>query len=151
MFSIWQGLGCLSTASLFWAPDLHLWRMFLNFINIFCYTVYLNSCKFYFLDLEIICPNDTNVYSNHSDTVKNFSWSKPKVINRKNGTNFSVEVEPSWAVPPVDFNTTGSTVITYFARHKYGQTINCSFTITVLNETCEFGCWCIILFIFHLQ
>ncbi|XP_015764131.1 PREDICTED: netrin receptor UNC5C-like isoform X1 [Acropora digitifera] len=83
--------------------------------------------------LEIICPNDTNVFSNHSDTVKNFSWSKPKVINRKNGTNFSVEVEPSWAVPPVDFNTTGSTVITYFARHKYGQTINCSFTITVLN------------------
>lgn len=93
------------------------------------------ECQDICQDLEIICPNDTNAYSNHSDTVKNFSWSKPKVINRKNGTNFSVEVEPSWAVPPVDFNTTGSTVITYFARHKYGQTINCSFTITVLNET----------------
>ena len=95
----------------------------------------------FFLDLEIICPNDTKVIVNHLDTVlKNFSWSKPKVINRKNGTNFSVEVEPSWAVPPADFPSTGRTVITYFARHEYGKTINCSFTITVLNDTCEFGC-----------
>lgn len=95
-----------------------------------------NFILIFVLDLEIICPNDTKVVINRSVTVlKNFSWSKPKVINRKKGTKFSVEVKPSWAVPPVTFPTTQSTVITYFARHEYGQTINCSFTIKVMNDT----------------
>lgn len=94
------------------------------------------KCQDICQDLEIMCPNDTKVILNRSDTVwGNISWSQPVVINRKNGTKVVIDVKPSWAIPPVVLRTMKSTVITYIAKHEYGQTVNCSFNITLLNDT----------------
>ena len=104
----------------------------------------------FFSDLELICPSDIYVYVNRSDStaLKKVSWSEPQVINRKNGTKFSVEVSPSWAVPPVLVNTSKAVyVITYVVTHEFGQAARCSFNLSVSNISCEFShsLWCILM------
>lgn len=104
----------------------------------------------FFSDLEIICPSDINMYVNRSNNTpfKKVPWKEPQVINRKNGTKFSVEVSPTWAVPPVNVNTSEAVyVITYVVTHEFGQSARCSFNLTVSYISCEFShsFWCILI------
>ncbi len=103
----------------------------------YCTLILLNFS--FFLDVEITCPNHTNVYINRSDVAfKNVSWNKPLVHNKKNGTKFFVEVFPQWAKPPVTLPARSAVyVIKYMVTHEFGQTASCSFNITVYNGSCK--------------
>ena len=98
----------------------------------------LNFCLV--VDVEITCPNHTNVYVERSHVeFKNVSWNQPLVGNKKNGTKFSVEVHPQWAKPPVMPRATIVVyVIKYVVKHEFGQTASCSFNITVYRS-CKFN------------
>ncbi|XP_078364185.1 netrin receptor UNC5C-like [Oculina patagonica] len=97
--------------------------------------VKIEPCQEICPDVEITCPNHTNVYINRSDVAfKNVSWNKPLVHNKKNGTKFFVEVFPQWAKPPVTLPARSAVyVIKYMVTHEFGQTASCSFNITVYN------------------
>ena len=99
-----------------------------NFFNVFGFS-----------DVEIICPNHTNVYVNRSDIApKLVSWNKPRIINKKNGTKFSLEVIPPWAEPPLKLNASSAVyVITYVVKHEFGDMASCSFNLTIYNISGE--------------
>lgn len=87
--------------------------------------------------MKINCPDDISVYVNRSDSKRKVVyWNRPEV----NGTGYSIEVTPPWAVPPVELVNCSEPalyVITYILREKNGQTANCSFNITVFSDSGE--------------
>lgn len=87
--------------------------------------------------MKIDCPDDISVYVNRSDCKRKVvSWNIPEV----NGTEYSIQVFPPWAVPPVELVNCSENavyVITYVLREKNGQRANCSFNITVLSDSGE--------------
>ena len=78
-----------------------------------------------------------NVPVNRSDVgYANVSWQKPHVVNNKNGTEFTLQVIPVWAKPPMPLRVSRKAhVITYVARHESGQEARCSINITVYNTS----------------
>ena len=105
--------------------------------------------------MEIKCPDDISVFVNRSVCKRKVvSWNIPEV----NGTKYSIQVIPPWAVPPVELVNCSENavyVITYVLRGKNGQTANCSFNITVRREKGEvqlfhfFWCYPVLLMSFY--
>lgn len=87
--------------------------------------------------MKIDCPDDISVYVNRSNCKRKVvSWNIPEV----NGTEYSIQVTPPWAAPPVELVNCSENavyVITYVLREKNGETANCSFNITVLSDSGE--------------
>lgn len=97
------------------------------------------------------------MYVNDSDfkrKVVSWNFGRPEV----NETEYSIEVTPPWAVPPVELVNCSENavyVITYVLRGKNGQTANCSFNITVRRKKGEvqlfhfFWCYPVLLMSFY--
>lgn len=87
--------------------------------------------------MKIECPDDISVFVNRSVWKRKVvSWNIPEV----NGTKYSIQVIPPWAVPPVELVNCSENavyVITYVLREKKEQIANCSFNITLLSDSGE--------------